>query len=47
MVSVMIRERDEKEPCIVCGEFKDKYDNGHFQEREHMSTRFHPMNNNK
>jgi hypothetical protein len=46
-VSLMIRERDEKDPCIVCGELKNKYDCGHFQEREHMSTRFHPCNLNK
>jgi Bacteriophage Lambda NinG protein len=46
-VSVIIRERDAKEPCIVCEEIKNSYDNGHFQPREAMSTRFHPMNCNK
>ena len=29
------------------GEFKKEYACGHFQEREHMSTWFHPMNLNK
>jgi hypothetical protein len=47
VVSVLFRERGAKDPYIVRGEFKGKYDNGHFQEREHMATRFHPINNNK
>ena len=46
-VSIMIRERDVALPCIVCKEFKKEYDNGHFQGREAMPTRFHPWNCNK
>jgi hypothetical protein len=47
VVSLMIRERDKDLPCVVCKGFKKEYDNGHFQAREAMSTRFHPWNMNK
>lgn len=36
--------RDKDKPCITCGRFYDEYDNGHFQVRQHMNTRFSEMN---
>lgn len=36
--------RDKDKPCITCGRTYDEYDNGHFQVRQHMNTRFSEMN---
>lgn len=36
--------RDKDKPCITCGRFYDEYDNGHFQVRQHMNTRFSELN---
>ncbi len=36
--------RDKDKPCITCGRTYDEYDNGHFQVRTHMNTRFSEMN---
>jgi hypothetical protein len=46
VISICIRERDKDLPCIVCGKFKEKYDCGHFMEREFIPTRYHPYNLN-
>jgi hypothetical protein len=42
-LSVLVRTTFPKE-CATCLEIHDEYDCGHWQKREHMATRFHPMN---
>lgn len=39
--------RDKDKPCITCGRTYEEYDNGHFQVRQHMNTRFSELNTAK
>lgn len=47
-LSKMVRfDRDADLPCILCGQSKQEYENGHFVPRGMDMTRWHPMNCNK
>lgn len=42
----LIRKRDQRKPCIdLCGRV-GAHQAGHFRDRRHMATRFHPQNVN-
>lgn len=43
--SQYIRKRDEGKPCITCGK-RGVLQAGHFIKRQHLATRWHPLNVN-